>query len=117
MEASCVVCIQLGEGYVDQGDSWCRTEGVDSGGSWLWLGGAYILARLRHVAKVCFTCIGAVATNEFGSDAGPGGVGAAVDGRQPGRFDWVSRCGMQVRYESRNTGQVVGPSVYEEFVC
>ena len=68
------------------------------------------------MAKVCFASIRAVATNKFGSESWPGGVGATVDGRQPGGLDWVSCCGMQICNESRSAGEVVCTRMGKEVV-
>ena len=75
VEAPCVICIQLCEWYIKQGESWCCALGVGDRGSGLGLGRTYVLSWLCHVAKVCFTRIRAVATNQFGSEAWSGGVG------------------------------------------
>ena len=101
-------------GWKDAGD-WEFAEhefmgGGRCGGGWCvaCCGMLYVLAWLRHVAQVCFTCIQTVLCNEGRCEAWPGLIGTTLDGCKPCRFDRVASRGMEVGNKGWDAGQVVG---------
>ena len=97
-----VICEESVDRNIMQIDSWLLLCGTET--SLRGVHGSDVLARLRHVAFCGFRCIGAVASSKGCSEAWLCSVSSAFDGRNPGRFDWETRCSMEVRDEGRHTG-------------
>jgi hypothetical protein len=84
-------------------------DGVEIKGHkcWGWLGGAYILALLVHVALCCSHGFGEVLADYVGGQAGPCGKMSVVNGPYPGGGDGIPTGRMEELDMFYHVGSVV----------